>query len=116
MSSTMVDLHVDLGACQRNIVEALELMAPLTNGKSTPPSSSIWFLTSLLLNMNHELGLLPRNLPRCLMKPALFLFLVVNSQFSLVVHRKRADVFDLASGFRSYIAYFALRTSWWPGQ
>lgn len=36
MSSTMVDLHVDLGVCQRNIVEALELVALLINGKSNP--------------------------------------------------------------------------------
>lgn len=36
MSSTMVDLHVDLAACQRKIVEALELMALLINGNSTP--------------------------------------------------------------------------------
>lgn len=43
MSSSMVDLHVDQGACQRNIAEVLELMALLTEEKLTsqllyPPS------------------------------------------------------------------------------
>lgn len=42
MSSTVVDLHVDLGVCQRNTMEALELMALLLNGKyiSQAPLSS----------------------------------------------------------------------------
>lgn len=110
MSSTMVNLHVDLGACQSNIVEAMELMALLTNGKSIP-SSSIQLLASLLLNMNPELAFLPRNPSRCLVQPAFFFFLVVNSQFSLVAYRKRAGAFNLAFRFRTYIPHFALRTS-----
>lgn len=60
MSLTTVNLHVDLGARQGNIVEALGLMALLTNRKSTP-SSIIRLLASLLLKVNHELGFLPRN-------------------------------------------------------